>query len=283
MLVYADSSQLAAIDDTYVPNIIVVGGFAVRRDEADALIDRIREVKAVYARDRFVPIKWNIQDFRDVIEERGGDDFYREVADASADIRSGMLEALRASEGICFTSVIHAHSEREQALRDVGDDLPRYSFVNLLQRLGYCVRDHIDGRSEVQLVLDWPPGNDRKPWEEEYTAGFAEGDSADSDHEHPYHVGPLRDLGFRPGLLYGNTQFNEGLQLADLVVGVTRHFVQHAHLDQHQPDGFGVREFADLLPSFYGYDAGQVVGRGIAVSPRDGGLVGELEDKIQEL
>ncbi|MDP2497452.1 MAG: hypothetical protein Q8W44_05590, partial [Candidatus Palauibacterales bacterium] len=100
MLVYADSSQLAAIDDTYVPNIIVVGGFAVRRDQSDALNDRIREVKAVYARDRFVPIKWNIRDFRDVIEERGGDDFYREVADSSADIRSGMLEALRVSDGI---------------------------------------------------------------------------------------------------------------------------------------------------------------------------------------
>lgn len=283
MLVYADMSQLPAAEDTHVPNIVVLGGFAVRRSRHDELLEAVRNAKERYTGDRFVPIKWNVRDFRDEIAGRDGDEFYHEVAHASREIRGEMLEALRVADGTCFTSVLRAHSEREEVLRDVSGNLPRWSFVNWLQRLGLFVRYRLDERPDAQLVLDWPPGNERGPWDEEYAAGWARGDSSSEAHEHPYHSGPLRYRGFRPGPLYGNTRLNEGLQVADLVVGATRQFVEFAHLDDRDPDGWGLRQFRALLPHFYDRVDGPIVSRGIVVSPGGDELADELRRGIEEL
>lgn len=283
MIVYCDSSQLAAIEGTDVPNIIVVGGFGVRRHRHDDLRDQVRAIKEDHTDDLHVPFKWNIRDARDDIERHGDADFYRTVAGESGEMRSRMLRALRDASATVFTSIIRAYSDREQQLQDVGDRLPRWGFVNLLQRVGLCVDSNVAGTPDVQMVLDWPSSNQRAPWEAEYRAGWRDGDSANPDHEGKYLCGPLRDLGFRPGLWYASTAYTEGLQLADLVVGATRRFVQWTHLDQRPRTDDGVQEVADLLNYFHDRRAGIVVTRGMVVAPRDGALISDLQAGVREL
>lgn len=282
MLVYCDGSELAALEETAVPNIIAVGGFAVPREQRAKLVREVRATKRDLTGDPYVPIKWNIRDLREEIEDRGGPDFYEEVAAVSRDIRSRMLGALRAADGTCFVSLIHAHSEREDVLRDVGGRLPRYCFVNFLQRVGLCVERRIAGGRDVQMILDWPPGNDRSLWEEEYRAGWEEGDSADPGDDSEYLSGPLSELGFRPSLLYGTTPSNEGLQVADLVVGATREFVKFAHLGEGEIDSVGVQEFGELLPYFHDRE-GPVVRRGIAVAPKSSDLLRSINREIDRI
>lgn len=280
MLIFFDSSDLAEVRDTGVPNIIIVGGFGVRAEVVGQLCKRVRKVKDDLCDDHYLPVKWNMRDnsIRREIKGRHGPAFFPEVLCRSEELRSEMLACLREADGTCFASIIHAHSERADTLRDVRDRITRYSFVNLLQRVALCARDMGDLDSAV--VLDWPSGNDRTPWEEEYHPAWERGESYDGSG---YVCGALREIGFRPGVHYGNTLYEEELQLADLVVGATREFVQAVHRGDDPMATFGGREFASLKSHIHDRRAGIIVGRGLVVSPATGELAEQLEHAINNL
>jgi hypothetical protein len=61
-------------------------------------------------------------------------------------------------------------------------------------------------------------------------------------------------------------EFEPKLQLADLVVGATREFVNFA-LGKVTKESFGVQTFRSLMPSLYQRKHGWILGLGLTVSP----------------
>ena len=61
-------------------------------------------------------------------------------------------------------------------------------------------------------------------------------------------------------------EFEPRLQLADLVVGATREFINFS-LGKAKEDSFGVQRFKSLIPHFYQAPGSQILGRGMTISP----------------
>jgi len=179
-------------------------------------------------------------------------------------VRSALLSALRESDAVFFLSVILAYSSRKQVLGKTKDDLVRYSFSNFLMRTGlFCQHTKTE---DVQLTLDWPDANKRQLFVEEYLTGWRDGKSFTGEQSIDYDCGPLRSFGYRPGPLFGVTDIDPKLQLADLCVGVYRSFIDFS-MGRGSKDDFGVQQFKAIIPSLYCVDGWKCFGRGISVAP----------------
>jgi hypothetical protein len=73
-------------------------------------------------------------------------------------------------------------------------------------------------------------------------------------------------MAFAPTPIFAGMEFEPRLQLADLVVGAVREFIQFS-LGKANEDSFGVQGFKSLIPHFYQAAGPQILGRGITVSP----------------
>jgi hypothetical protein len=175
------------------------------------------------------------------------------------------VDALITSGATLFTSAILAHSNKKQVLGRTREDLVGYSFGNLLMRAGlYCSEKRAGQR--VDILLDWPEKNDRGPFVNEYYTGWRHGRSGKGDDAVNYHCGALAELGFAPAPVFAGMEFEPRLQLADLVVGAARDFVNFA-LGKSERESFGVKTFQSLLANFYQRENGQILGLGLTASP----------------
>jgi hypothetical protein len=132
-------------------------------------------------------------------------------------------------------------------------------------RAGLYCSEGGSGR-RVDVLLDWPERNDRKPFVNEYHTGWRCGRSGPAEKAVNYDCGALARFGFAPTPVFAGTEFEPRLQLADLVVGAVREFVNFA-LGKAAKNSFGVTTFKTLTPHFYQRDRGQMLGRGLTVSP----------------
>jgi hypothetical protein len=156
-------------------------------------------------------------------------------------------------------------ASKKQVLGNTREDLVAYSFGNLLTRVGlYCSEREEDLR--VDVLLDWPERNNRKPFVNEYHTGWRHGRSGEADKAIPYHCGALAQLGFAPTPAFAGSEFEPRLQLADLVVGAAREFVNFA-LGKSTKEAFGVQTFKALIPHFFHRDDRLLLGHGLTVSP----------------
>jgi hypothetical protein len=180
-------------------------------------------------------------------------------------LRSELLTELTAAGATIFASAIRAYSNKKQILGATREDLVGFSFGNLLMRVGLFCKGIADGR-RVDVLLDWPERNDRGPFTAEYYTGWRYGRSGPEGKAVPYQGGALANIAFSPAPAFAGTEFEPRLQLADLVVGATREFINFS-LGKAQEDSFGVQRFKSLIPHFYRAPGGHILGRGVTVSP----------------
>jgi hypothetical protein len=160
--------------------------------------------------------------------------------------------------------VILAYSNRRQILGASKDDLVRYSFGNFLMRAGLFCKEREP--AEVQLIVDWPESERRRLFVEEYYSGWKDGKSVTAAESIEYRSGPLSSLGFRAGPLFGVTDVDVRLQLADLVVGTCRSFINYCMRVTTEQD-FGVQQFKAIARCLDRADGWRCFGRGITVAP----------------
>jgi hypothetical protein len=175
------------------------------------------------------------------------------------------LAELTAAGATIFVSAIRAYSDKKQVLGQTRQDLVGYSFGNLLMRAGLFCKEAARGR-RVDVLLDWPERNDRAPFTAEYYTGWRYGRSGSDDKAVSYQCGPLASLAFIPAPSFAGMEFEPRLQLADLVVGAGREFINFS-LGKAEESSFGVQRFKSLIPHLFQEAGGQILGRGVTVSP----------------
>jgi hypothetical protein len=180
-------------------------------------------------------------------------------------LRTDLLQALIDVGATLFISIILAYSNRKQVIGKTKNDLIRYSFASLLMRAGLYSKRCNSGL-EVQVILDWPEGSKRWLFVNEYYTGWRDGTSVTDQETVQYFCGPLNTLRFRPSLLFGITDPDERLQLADLVVGAGRSFVNFC-LGNCTENDFGVQRFVSIAPSLDRAAGWKCFGHGITVAP----------------
>jgi hypothetical protein len=265
MELVCDNSELEGIWGAQASDVLVIGGYTIPRDEVQALLKKAQEIKSKYGLDPHCPVKWNVRDLDKALAAHGLSGQKDVLLAQSNPLRTDLLNALAAGGATIFISAIHAYSNKKQVLGKTKEDLVSYSFGNLLMRAGLFCKETAGGR-RVDTLLDWPEGNRRTPFAAEYHTGWRYGRSGPEDTGVKYQCGPLADLAFAPGSVFGGMDFEPRLQFADLVVGAAREFINFA-LGKAKEDAFGVQRFKSLVPHLYQTPKGQILGKGMTVSP----------------
>lgn len=260
----------AATDDIYM-----IAGFAIEQSEAIELTKLIQNNKHAIIGNSNIPIKWNIRDVFKHLSDIGADDLQVQLVQESNQIRSAMIDILKASSATVFCSLITAHSNDRETILSNRPGLISYSLSNLLQRIGYWARSQ--SGSSFKITLDWPEGSERGPFTKEYLNCWLPNGSSVSRN----FCGPLCNLGFDPGVDFGVTLIDPLLQLCDLTVGAFRGFFNFA-LNGTIHD-FGLDQFSKLIPRICTKSDGSIVGTGIVVSPRSDAACREITTALQSV
>lgn len=277
--VICDNTELQALWNSDVPDIIVIGGYAIPGENVNPLITAIRRRKEELLGDDQIPVKWNIKDLGRALNAHGLDNLLPTLKSNSELIRSDLLRLLRESGATMFVSVVLAHSTKKDKIPKM--ELAGYSFSNLLMRVG-LFKKSLKNASDCELILDWPDGHQREPFIKEYRLGWKSGKSGNNQKEISFFCGPLKNLGFHASPLFGITDFDERLQLADLLVGCSRSFINYC-MDKTTEKDFGVQEFNKLLPSLYKDPKGKVLGCGLSISPLNSTLGKMIKAKLNNV
>jgi hypothetical protein len=282
MEIVCDASELTAIFGAEAPDTFVVAGYSIPSTQLCSLIRGAEGIKKEFLGDVNVPIKWNLKDsgFQRALELHGSPELLPTIKEKSNAIRQALLELLCSSGATLFLSVILAYSNKKRVLGKSKDDLVRYSFGNFLMRAGLFCRER--SPTEIQVIMDWPDKGDRRPFVREFYSGWKSGKSGTGADSIDYRCGPLSSLGFRAGLLFGVTDVDIRLQLADLVVGTCRSFVNYCMTPTRDHD-FGVQQFKAIAPHLDHGDRRGCFGRGITVAPTNSRFSGTILDGLNTL
>lgn len=134
--------------------------------------------------------------------------------------------------------------------------------------------------SYYEVMLDWPDGGAAHIFHQEYRSAFHDGRCHDSP-EVKYLCGPLSKLNFADSVGFTKMEESQLLQFSDIVVGITREFVDFC-LEKRGEQDLGVQLMKPLIPKFRGHP-GRIIGRGISVAPTDGRLSKKLFDGMAKL
>jgi hypothetical protein len=265
MELVCDNSELNGIWGAEAPDVLVIGGYAIARDKVAPLLKKVQKVKENRGLNAHCPVKWNMRDLDRALMAHdliGQKDI---LIGQSNVLRTELLTDLTAAGATIFASAIRAYSNKKQILGETREDLVCFSFGNLLMRVGLFCKEAGGGR-RVDVLLDWPERHDRSPFTAEYYTGWRHGRSGPEGKAVKYQCGALADLAFSPAPSFAGIEFEPRLQLADLVVGATREFINFS-LGKAKEDSFGVQRFKSLIPHLYQAPGRQMLGRGMTVSP----------------
>jgi hypothetical protein len=196
--------------------VYIIGGFSVGFDKERELEQQITAVKQKFGLEKRHPVKWNLRDLKKHYHEKGEDKLFRNLMDRSDEVRSDLLGIL-SKEDLGISAFVSA------IVRLKRKDKPGISYqrclTNLLQRSAM----NVDSSDQCHSVfLDF-----FKEDSSEIAACYSDGFHFGRDPEgNSYKSGSLAERGFSQCLYFGKTIYNQFLQLADLVTGCSKDFIE---------------------------------------------------------
>lgn len=255
---YADNSELNGVRGALIPDILMFGGVAVKREDEAGLREAIEGVKANYGHPR-APVKWNFKDLRKLYQKQGLEPLYERLLQSSKAWREEIALKSLAFDYRIVISVIEGHSIAKKTLAGVKPNLSSYAFCNGLMRFALHVQE--ERPENAQIILDWPDKGDSKPFDLEYRSAYNEGKAG--GRQAKYHSGPLNALAFDDCAAYVNMHHSTLLQFADMVLGANREVIECAL--GKKSSGFGV-DFCKVIRERYRGYPSSIVGRGISLA-----------------
>jgi hypothetical protein len=275
---YGDNSELNGIWDAELPDILLFGGIAIRKEAIKQLIKIIYQIKRRYSSDPYFPLKYNFRDLKKWYESSKKMDLYHHLLKESFNWRAKIVEESLACDYKIVIACFNMFAKKADKIKNDKEVLARYCFADALQRVALLAKELCITSCDV--ILDWPDGNRHQVYSNEYHSAFTQG-CCYNNPLNRYYSGPLIDLGFSEHLFFIRTVDCSIMQFSDIVLGATREFIDFS-LGKKTEDSFGVKLTKVLIPKYRGYPH-RIIGRGIVVSPTGGTLQNKLLEKMLEL
>lgn len=271
---YADNSELNGIKDAEIPDILLFGGIIIGADAEANLQSKVERIKKRHGHPR-APVKWNMKDLKELYKNQKQVALYEKLIASSREWRAEMFSALASADCTLLVACIEGYSQKRDVLKQRKEDLTRYIFTNGLMRFGLHVRDAKP--SQAQVVLDWPDKGISKPFDSEYSYAYGRGKTSDGNVT--YKCGRLGSLGFSDSVMFTNMPHCHMLQIADLVVGASREFLECC-LGKKQ-GGQGLDCLKTVRDKFRGAP-GNIVGRGLVVPSGNAEFLSSVQRGVRE-
>jgi hypothetical protein len=272
---YADNSELIGIKGAEIPDIFLFGGLIIDHDAECKLQADVERIKKIYSYPN-IPIKWNMKDLRDLYESKGMLDLYKRVIMKSRLWRTEIFKCLSATNCVLLVACIEGYSSKRRILKERKEELSRFNFANGLMRFGLHVSEYKP--NAAQVILDWPDKGLSKPFDSEYGAAYYDGKTIDK--KNTYRCGKLSSLKFADSVFFANMHYNIMLQIADLIVGATREFIECCL--RKKEGGQGLDCLKLVREKFRGAPE-QIIGRGLIVPFNNIKLLAAVKKGVKEL
>lgn len=272
---YADDSNFEAQQGDNKRPIHLFGGILISRKDEINLCKDIETIKEQYTY-RTMPLKYNFKDLKEKYKEHGRGEEHKKLLQNSQNWRKQLIEAAIKYDIKIFISCIENFQPNadKKELNKINDDLSSYLFANALMRVGLYAKKN--STAYTQVILDWPTGNNSKPFDKEYYYGYNEGTTSNGT---TYNSRPLYGLNFDQTLYYARCNHSHLLQLSDIVLGATKEWIQNGLKER---DYSHAKDLVTLfLNKFYGYPV--VMQRGLNVSSKNLKLREEINKLFRRL
>jgi hypothetical protein len=232
MLWYGDNAELHGARGADIQDTMLFGGVAVPAAADFDLRKALEAVKRESLGAARYPIKWNMKDLKSTYARAGLTKEWERITADSQSWRRRIIEQTLGYPFAIIVACVESHSLKRRVIKLRKVALESYAFSNALMRVALHARE--TGATNATVILDWPPRNDREPFDCEYRSAFTQGMSY-GDHV-LYRSGPLKDIGFRDHVCYASMEHATMLQFADVVVGAVREFLGCA-MKKREPQG----------------------------------------------
>lgn len=216
---YLDHTEFKVDAEANAKDAIVMGGLLIGHEEEKKLTSIIRELKSRYFNPD-LPLKFNMKDLKKKYEEYNLVAEFEAFMKDSAKWRKELFErSLEVDYKIVIAVIKHYQPNKKDSSVDKYDMLG-YAFNNVLMRVALEVQERRE--DFAQVIIDWPDGNNPKPFNNEYYYAFWRGKTPAGQS---YYSGTLKSVGFHDTVLFASMNHSNMLQFADLLVGSMRDFL----------------------------------------------------------
>lgn len=273
---YADNSELHGIKDAGIPDILLFGGLIVSHADEVCLRQKVEEIKRKYSGYSRAPFKWNMKDLKSIYSANKMEAIYGSLIENSWEWRKDVFSCLAEIDCSILISCIEGYSSDRDVIKNKKEELSRFIFSNALMRFALHVSEAKP--THAQVILDWPEKANAKPFDVEYASAFSYGQTHDKSVK--YSSGRLCDLGFSDSVLFASMHHSTLLQVADLIVGATREFIECC-LSKKEA-GIGVECLRLVKQNFRGAPE-KIVGRGIVIPTGNNDLLMRVKKGVSEI
>jgi hypothetical protein len=253
--------------------IFVFGGFSLPYENINSLKNKIIQIKNNYNIPAQLPIKWNFKDnsMQKVYLDVLGKEQYEEIVRLSESIREDVLQAISEDE---LDIQVMACSTYKGLVTKGCRDFFLECFANYLQRVGLDLQYKLT--DDAQVVIDTPSENRQNQMFNMFSEGYYNGVD---DRGNKYFSGPLKNYNIYPTLLASSDLNSDELQIADIIVGATKDFLNWV---KYGKEGSRVKKFYPFIVKRFRRDKnGKILNVGLVVSHKD--QFPNLESRLEEL
>lgn len=241
--------------------IFVFGGFSIPYNNISILKSKIIGLKEKYGIPSQLPIKWNFRDnsmqraYLKILEKEK----YDAVIKKSESIRE---EALQIISQIELDIQIIVCCTYKDLVAKGSRDFFLECFANYLQRVGLDLQYGV--ADDAQVVIDTPTENRQSEMFDMFSQAYYNGVD---DRGNKYFSGPLKKYNIYPTLLAGSDLNSDELQIADMVVGATKDFLNWVKYGKEEDR---VKRFYPYVVKRFRKDKnGKIMNVGLVVSHKD--------------
>lgn len=267
---FADNSELHGTKDSVIPDILIFGGLIIGSAEEAALKKSVEQIKKKHCGYERAPIKWNMRDLESLYKVQGMESLYDDLFSKCQDWRREIFDLIAETECTVLVSFLEGYSADRAVLKDKKDALTGMVFSNALMRYALHVKD--TKPQSAGIVLDWPDKGKPGTFDKEYASAYYMGMTADKSVK--YTSGPLAALNFNDSAYYANMNHSTMLQVADLIVGAAREFLDQCIKDKKATQGLSCTK---RIASRFRGAPGKIFGYGMVVPSRNT----ELSEKVK--
>lgn len=273
------------VDESEKGDFLAVGGVIVPWDGVPDIVNEWRNMKEDVGLDPDMEVKWNLPEdhpTRRKLELQGQPT--RELKEKTIEFISSQKEIT------CVVAVMFEKRSipfwkrkwKSTSVRDFYCEGLRY----VLQRV--AEETVIHGAQSCVVVCDTPElGKKRfkngsirrgpKAVEEVYAEWYNK-KGVDVGPSGQYHNGPLRSIRFHPSVLIGDASYHDMLQIADVVVGVTKDWIYTVRTGKN--DSWVIEQIRKLKQGFRGKP--DFFGNGLILWPSENKLWQQLRESLKE-
>lgn len=258
---YVDHTEFKVDAEAAEKDTIVMGGLLIGHEEEKKLTSIIREIKSRYFNPD-LPLKFNMRDLKKKYEEHNLLAEFETFMKDSAKWRKELFERSLEIDYTIIVSVIKQYQFDKKDKVTNKYDIIGYAFNNVLMRAALEVQAR--KQEFAQVIIDWPDGNNPKPFNNEYYYAFWRGKTPAG---HDYYSGTLKSVGFHDTVLFASMNHSNMLQFADLLIGSMRDFLSCGLEDREYAIGKELTEI--VLRKVRGFPSKMTYGLSISSGNHD--------------